>query len=95
MSCDRVMGAVLKCDKRQTSSNRHARKWQTTSLSKLSLSREISSRSGPLSPPRGATWPSGEWGYSTRRHMLEPVRSEAGLLDKALCLPTFSSPPVT
>jgi hypothetical protein len=32
----------------------------------------------------------GEWGYSTRRHMLEPVRPEAVLLDRALCLPTFS-----
>jgi hypothetical protein len=37
-----------------------------------------------------ATWPNGEWGYSTRRHMLEPVRPEAVLPDRALCLPTFS-----
>ena len=29
-------------------------------------------------------------GYSTRRHMLEPVRPEAVLPDRALCLPTFS-----
>ena len=29
-------------------------------------------------------------GYSTRRHMLEPVRPEAVLPDMALCLPTFS-----
>jgi hypothetical protein len=32
----------------------------------------------------------GEWGYSTRRHMLEPVRPEAVLPDRALCLPTVS-----
>jgi hypothetical protein len=41
-------------------------------------------------PQRRATWPNGEWGYSTRRHMLEPVRPEAVLPDRALCLPTFS-----
>ena len=29
-------------------------------------------------------------GYSTRRHMLEPVRPEAVLPDRALCLPSFS-----
>jgi hypothetical protein len=29
-------------------------------------------------------------GYSTRRHMLEPVRPEAVLPDRALCLPNFS-----
>ena len=28
----------------------------------------------PLVPARRATWPNGEWGYSTRRHMLQPVR---------------------
>jgi len=28
--------------------------------------------------------------YSTRRHMLEPVRPEAVFPDRALCLPTFS-----
>ena len=39
---------------------------------------------------RRATRPNGEWGYSTRRHMLEPVRREAVLPDRALCLPTFS-----
>jgi hypothetical protein len=39
---------------------------------------------------RRATWPNGEWGYSTRRHMLEPLRPEAVLPDRALCLPTFS-----
>ena len=39
---------------------------------------------------RRATWPNGEWGYSTRRHVLEPVRPEAVLPDRALCLPTFS-----
>ena len=33
---------------------------------------------------------SGGWGYSSRRHMLEPVRPEAVLPDRALCLPTFS-----
>jgi hypothetical protein len=31
----------------------------------------------PLFPPRRATWPNGEFGYSTRRHLLEPVRPEA------------------
>ena len=46
--------------------------------------------SAPLCPPRRATWPNGEWGYSTRRHMLEPVRPEAVLPDRALCLPNFS-----
>jgi hypothetical protein len=30
-----------------------------------------------------------EWGYSTRRHMLEPKRPEAVLPDRALFLPTF------
>jgi hypothetical protein len=44
----------------------------------------------PLCPPRRATWPNGEWGYSTCRHMLEPVRPEAELPDRALCLLTFS-----
>ena len=39
---------------------------------------------------RRTTWPNGEWGYSTRGHMLEPVRPEAVLPDRALCLPTFS-----
>jgi hypothetical protein len=44
-----------------------------------------------LRPPRLATWPNGEWGYSTtRRHMLEPVLLEAVLPDRASCLPTFS-----
>ncbi len=37
-----------------------------------------------------ATWPNGEWGYSTRRCVLEPVRPEAVLPDRALCLLTFS-----
>jgi hypothetical protein len=41
-------------------------------------------------PQRRARWPSGEWGYSTRRHMLEPVRPEAVLPDRTLYLPTFS-----
>jgi len=41
-------------------------------------------------PARRATWPNGVWGYSTRRHMLEPVRPEAVLPHRALCLPTFS-----
>ncbi len=41
-------------------------------------------------PARRATWPNGEWGYNTRRHMLEPVRPEAVLPDMALCLPSFS-----
>ncbi len=48
---------------------------------------------GDLSPPvsaRRTTWPDREWGYSTRRHTLEPVRPEAVLPDRALCLPTFS-----
>ena len=36
------------------------------------------------------TLPNEEWGYSTRRHMLEPMRPEAVLPDRALCLPTFS-----
>ena len=31
-----------------------------------------------------------ESGHSTCRHMLEPVRPEAVLPDRALCLPTFS-----
>jgi len=39
---------------------------------------------------RRATRPNGEWGYGTRRHMLEPVRPEAVLPDRALCLPTSS-----
>jgi len=39
---------------------------------------------------RRATWPTGEWGYSTRRHMLGPVRPDAVSPDGALCLPTFS-----
>ena len=46
----------------------------------------------------GAVWtllcvaarPNGEWGYGTRRHMLEPVRPEAVLPDRALRLPTCS-----
>ena len=33
--------------------------------------------------------PNGEWGYSTRRHMLEPERPEAVWPDRALCLPTL------
>jgi hypothetical protein len=32
----------------------------------------------------------GELGYSTRRHMLQPVRPEAVLPDKAFCLPPTS-----
>jgi hypothetical protein len=38
----------------------------------------------------GGTWPNGEWGYSTRRHMQELVSAEEVLPDRALCLPTFS-----
>ena len=38
---------------------------------------------------RRATRPNGEWGYSIRRHMLEPVRPEAVLRDTAFCLPTL------
>jgi hypothetical protein len=34
--------------------------------------------------------PNEEWGDSTRRHMLEPVRPEAVLPDRALYLPTAS-----
>jgi hypothetical protein len=41
-------------------------------------------------PAKRATWPNGEWEYSTCRHMLEPVRPGAVLPDRALCLPTFS-----
>jgi hypothetical protein len=41
-------------------------------------------------PPRRATWPNGEWGYSTRRLVQEPVRPEAVFPDRALYLPTFS-----
>ena len=44
----------------------------------------------PLVPARRATWPNGEWGYSARRHTLEPVRPEAVLPDRALYLPTFT-----
>jgi hypothetical protein len=40
-------------------------------------------------PARRASWPNGEWGYSTRRHMLEPLRPEAVFPDRALRLPTF------
>ena len=43
-----------------------------------------------MSPQRRATWQNGERGYSTRRHMLELVRPEAVLPDRALCLTTFS-----
>ena len=39
---------------------------------------------------RLTTWPNGEWGYSTGRHMLEPVRPEAMLPGRALYLPIFS-----
>jgi hypothetical protein len=45
---------------------------------------------GVYPPARRATWPTGAWGYNTRRHMLEPVRPEAVLPDRALCLPTLS-----
>jgi hypothetical protein len=44
----------------------------------------------PLVPARRATWPDGEWGYSTRCHMLGPECPEAVLPDRALYLPTFS-----
>jgi hypothetical protein len=44
----------------------------------------------PLHPPRRATWPNGECGYSTRCHMLGPERQEAVLPGRALYLPTFS-----
>ena len=37
-----------------------------------------------------STRPNGEWGFSTRRPMLEPERPEAVLPERALCLPTFS-----
>ena len=43
-----------------------------------------------MCPQMLATWPNGEWGYSTRRDILEPVRPEAVLPETALCLPTFS-----
>jgi hypothetical protein len=52
-----------------------------------------SGRAGGLSPlvsARRATWPNGEWGCSTRRHMLEPVHPGAVLPDRVLCVPTFS-----
>jgi hypothetical protein len=39
---------------------------------------------------RRATWPNGEWGYSTRCHMLGPERPEAVLPDRALYLLTFN-----
>ena len=39
---------------------------------------------------RRATWPNGEWGYSTRCHMLGPERPEAVSPDRALRTPTFS-----
>jgi hypothetical protein len=45
----------------------------------------------PLVPARRATWQNGEWGYSTRSHVLGPERSEAVLTDRALYLPTFSN----
>jgi len=47
-------------------------------------------RSEPPCVRRRATWPNGEWESSTRRHMQEPVRPEAVLPDRALCLPTLS-----
>ena len=37
-----------------------------------------------MSPPRRATWPNGEWGYSTRCHLLGPERTEAVLPDRLL-----------
>ena len=43
---------------------------------------------GALCLPRRATWPREV--FSTRRHMLEPVRPEAVLPNRALCLPTLS-----
>jgi hypothetical protein len=36
-------------------------------------------------------WPNGEWGYSSRCHMLGPECPEAVLPDRALYLPTFQS----
>jgi len=39
---------------------------------------------------RRATRPNGEWGYSTRRHVLGPERPEAVSPDRALCLPAIS-----
>ena len=39
-------------------------------------------------PAGRATWPNGEWGYSTRCHMLDPERPEAVLPYRALYLPT-------
>ena len=47
--------------------------------------------SSPLVPARRATWPNGEWGYSTRCHMQGPERPEAVLPDRALYLPTLSN----
>ena len=48
---------------------------------------------GPLVCCRKACHgPNGEWGYSTRRHMLGPERTEGAWPDRALYLPTFSHP---
>ena len=45
----------------------------------------------PLCPPRRATRPNREWGYSTTRcHMLGRECAEAVLPDRALYLPTFT-----
>ena len=44
----------------------------------------------PPPPPPPPTRPNGEWGYSTRRHMLGPERPEAVLPDRAFYLPTLS-----
>jgi len=39
---------------------------------------------------RRATRPNREWGYSTRRHMLDPERPAAVLPDRALYLLSFN-----
>ena len=44
---------------------------------------------------RRATRPNGEWGYSTRRHMLGPERPEAALLDRALYYCTYRPPVIS
>jgi hypothetical protein len=53
----------------------------------LFLSLSVGRTDGSLSP---LVSDKAEWGYNTRRHMLEPVRPEAVLPDRALCLPTLS-----
>jgi hypothetical protein len=43
---------------------------------------------------RRATRPNREWGYSTRRHMLDPERPAAVLPDRALYLLSFGTTPL-